>query len=117
MDLDQTSNYNKLSCQSYIEAVLDDFGWSAETNKLPHTPMFSSSTYINSLESAYRPTDSDTIKRYEKEKKFGLTVPNIKVCGRRIERMEEDVSGTLMAIASTATSSMINQTVKAHILV
>ena len=76
MDLDQTSNYNKLSCQSYIEAVLDDFGWSAETNKLPHTPMFSSSTYINSLESAYRPTDSDTIKRYEKEKKFGLTVPN-----------------------------------------
>ena len=44
-------------------------------------------------------------------------MPNIKVCGRRIERMEEDVSGTLMAIASKVTSSMINPTVKAHILV
>ena len=70
MDVQQTRDYNKISCHTYIDKVIEHHRWQDEkAAKLP-LPMRTDSKYLAELELSYGPEDPKEQQELEKQMGF-----------------------------------------------
>ena len=70
MDIEQTKHYIKITCQKYIEKIIEHHGWQKEPGHTKPLPMRTDSTYLKDLELTKGPTDPTKQQTLEKEMGF-----------------------------------------------
>ena len=70
VDIDQTRDYIKLSCETYIDKIVSHHGWTNEKCREFPIPMRNDSTSLTEIQTSTGPTDPKLCKELEKQMGF-----------------------------------------------